>query len=219
LQRDQLLFLVPARQQYCGIFRCLCNAEEIALSEKLFVPSASLVAEIIEDFPPAWKKATKTRSTPAILPIHSSTTHLVDGCKFIGHTPSINWHAISLTFIRFQSYNEHLRLSKRRLHFDVNELCRVVAQSVGLVSTHITLFTKIAEGGSYRVFEATFRDGLKVIARLPHPSAIPRKYGFASEVATMKYLRIHGVPIPKVFDRNSSASNKIGSEYIIMERV
>lgn len=95
----------------------------------------------------------------------------------------------------------------------------MVAKSVGLSSTDIMLFTKIAEGGSYRIFEATFRDGLNVIARLPYPSTIPRKYGVASEVATMKFLRLHGVPIPKVFDWSSSPSNKVGSEYIVMERV
>ena len=63
-------------------------------------------------------------------------------------------------------------------------------RSVGLPSTDIVLFTKIAEGGSYRIFEATFRDGLKVIARLPYPSTIPREFGVASEVATMEFLRI-----------------------------
>jgi hypothetical protein len=118
-----------------------------------------------------------------------------------------------------QSYNENLRLSERRLYFNVHELRRIVAQSVGLPSTDLILFTKIAEGGSYRIFEATFCSGLKVIARLPYPSTIPCKYGVASEVATMEFLRIHGIPIPKVFDWNSSASNPIGSEYIIMERV
>jgi hypothetical protein len=112
-----------------------------------------------------------------------------------------------------------LRLSERRLYFNINELCRAVAKSVGLPSSDIVLFTKIAEGGSYRIFEATFRDGLKVIARLPYPSTIPREFGVASEVATMEFLRIHGIPIPKIFDWSSSASNQVGSEYIIMERV
>ena len=124
-----------------------------------------------------------------------------------------------LTFTHFQRYNEHLRLSERRLRFNINELCHVVAKSVGQSSADILLFTKIAEGGSNRIFEATFRDGLKVIARLPYPSTIPRKYGVASEVATMEFLRLHGVPIPKIFDWSSSTSNQVGSEYIVMERV
>jgi hypothetical protein len=35
----------------------------------------------------------------------------------------------------------------------------------------------------------------------------------------MEFLRLHGIPIPKVFDWSSSPSNKVGSEYIVMERV
>lgn len=116
-------------------------------------------------------------------------------------------------------YNEHLRLPERRLHFKIHELCAIVAKSVGQSSEDIILFTKIAEGGSYRVFEATFSDGTKAIARLPYPSTIPRRYGIASEVATMDFLRLHGVPIPKIFDWSSSSSNPAGTEYIVMEKV
>lgn len=68
-------------------------------------------------------------------------------------------------------------------------------------------------------FEATFHDRLNVIVRLPYPSTIPRDYGIISEVATMEYLRLHGVPIPKVFDWISSTDNPVQSEYIIMEKV
>lgn len=124
-----------------------------------------------------------------------------------------------LNFTRLLRYNEHLHLLERRLYFNLNELCHIVAKSVGLPHTDIVLVTKMAEGGSYRIFEATFRDGLKVIARLPYPCTIPRKYGVASEVATMEFLRIHGIPVPKVLDWSSSASNQLGLEYIIMERV
>lgn len=35
----------------------------------------------------------------------------------------------------------------------------------------------------------------------------------------MDFLRSQGVPIPRVFDWDSSASNEVGSEYIVMERV
>jgi hypothetical protein len=116
-------------------------------------------------------------------------------------------------------YNESLRLSERRHHFDLHALYMVVSKSVSRSKNDITTFVKIAEGGSYRVFEATFQDGMKVIVRLPYPSTVPRRYGVASEVATMEFLRLHGVPIPKVYGWSSSTSNEVGSEYIIMERV
>lgn len=35
----------------------------------------------------------------------------------------------------------------------------------------------------------------------------------------MEFLSMHGIPIPKILDWSSSASNQLGSEYIIMERV
>jgi len=120
--------------------------------------------------------------------------------------------------IRTLSYNEHLRLPERRLCFNIDELRGIIAKAVGLPQNDLVLVRKLAEGGSYRIFEATFRDGLKAIARLPYPCTIPRKYGVASEVATMEFLRIHNIPVPKVLDWSSSASNQLGSEYIIMER-
>jgi hypothetical protein len=126
---------------------------------------------------------------------------------------------LSLIRTRVFSYNEHLQLLERRLYFDINELCHLVARSVGLPRADIVLVTKIAEGGSYRIFEATFYNGLKVIARLPYPCTIPRKYSVASEVATMEFLCMHGIPISKIFDWSSSASNQLGSEYIIIKRV
>lgn len=116
-------------------------------------------------------------------------------------------------------YNERLRLSERRRHFDIHELGQAVAKSVGRSTDDMSSLAKIAEGGSYRVFEATFQDGMNVIMRLPYPSTVPRGYGVASEVATMEYLRLHGVPIPKVFDWSSSTDNPVQSEYIIMEKV
>ncbi|ESZ90625.1 phosphotransferase enzyme family protein [Sclerotinia borealis F-4128] len=116
-------------------------------------------------------------------------------------------------------YNEQLRLVERQLYFDINKLCRIIAKAVGQPQNDLVLVTKLAEGGSYRIFEATFRDGLKAVARLPYPCTIPRKYGVASEVATMEFLRTHGIPIPKILDWSSSTSNPLASEYIIMERV
>ncbi|KAF2124611.1 hypothetical protein P153DRAFT_253903, partial [Dothidotthia symphoricarpi CBS 119687] len=98
------------------------------------------------------------------------------------------------TFYNYTSgrwlYNERLRLSERRRHIDIHELCQAVAKSVGRSTDDITTFAKIAEGGSYRIFEATFQDRMDVIVRLPYPSTVPREYGIVSEVATMEYLRL-----------------------------
>jgi hypothetical protein len=109
---------------------------------------------------------------------------------------------ISLSLIRIPAlnYNKYLRLSERRLYFNINELYYLIAKSIGLLYTNISLVTKIAESSSYRIFKATFHNRLKVIVRLPYPYTIPCKYGIASEVATMEFLRIHGIPIPKILD-------------------
>lgn len=111
-----------------------------------------------------------------------------------------------------------MRLSERRRHFNIHELCRAVAKSVGRSTGDIPTLAKIAEGGSYRILEATFQDGMNVIVRLPYPSTVPREYGIVSEVATLEYLRLHGIPIPAVFDWNSTTDNLVQSEYIIMEK-
>ncbi|KAM5469972.1 hypothetical protein MferCBS49748_002734 [Microsporum ferrugineum] len=118
-----------------------------------------------------------------------------------------------------EEYNETKRLRERHLIFNVKKLLNIIASSVGQPSENVILFTKIAEGGSYRVFEATFKNGEEVIARLPYPCTLPSTYGIASEVATIDYLRLQGIPIPKVLAWNNSVTNNpLGIEYIIMEK-
>lgn len=80
-------------------------------------------------------------------------------------------------------------------------------------------FDKLAEGSSYRVFQARTSNGIEVIARLPYPCTIPKGNGILSEVATMVFLRMHGLPIPKIYDWNSTSANPVGSAYMIMEKV
>ncbi|KAI4182651.1 MAG: hypothetical protein LQ346_006539 [Caloplaca aetnensis] len=63
------------------------------------------------------------------------------------------------------------------------------------------------------------RDGLQVVAKLPYPSTIPKRYATASEVATMDLVRLHGVPVPKIYDYSTTSQNPVGCEFIIMERV
>lgn len=122
---------------------------------------------------------------------------------------------LSFTLTR---YNEQRRLAERRLTFDATALLQVIAKAVKRSSDSILKFSKIAEGSSYRVFEAVFGDGFAVIARLPYPCTVPRSFGIASEVATMQFLRLHDIPVPQVYDWASSARNAVGSEYIIMAK-
>ena len=79
-------------------------------------------------------------------------------------------------------------------------------------------------------------NGCEIIARLPNPNAGPSFFTTASEVATRhfvckgncfflgelinkKKLRDQlGIPIPRIYDWSSNASNEIGAEYILEER-
>lgn len=96
---------------------------------------------------------------------------------------------------------------------------RVAASSCGRTDADIVSFRKLGEGGSNRTFELTMRDGLQVVAKLPYPSTIPKRYATASEVATMDLVRLHGVPVPKIYDYSTTSQNPVGCEFIIMERV
>lgn len=63
------------------------------------------------------------------------------------------------------------------------------------------------------------KDGLQIIARLPYRSTLPKRYGVASEVATIDLIRAYGIPAPRVFSYAVTTDNTVGSEYIIMEKV
>lgn len=97
------------------------------------------------------------------------------------------------------SYNDALRLSERRLHFNVDELKRVAAEAVGQSFHDIKNIRKLAEGGLNRVFRISLCDGSRVIARIPYPIIQPESAAVGSEVATLDFLRSHGIPVPRVY--------------------
>jgi aminoglycoside phosphotransferase (APT) family kinase protein len=105
------------------------------------------------------------------------------------------------------------------LAFDARALLQIIVKSVNRQIDCVSTFSKIAEGGAYRVFEAAFEDKTAVIARLPYPCTLPPSFGIASEVATMQFLRLHGVPVPQLYAWASSAENALGSAYTIMVKV
>ena len=77
---------------------------------------------------------------------------------------------------------------------------------------------KLAEGGFNRTFIITMKDGTEVIPRLPYPVAFPSRLTVASEVATLRLVELHGVPVPNVLDYSTSKENPAGVEYIIMDK-
>ena len=81
----------------------------------------------------------------------------------------------------------------------------------------IDTFVKLAEGGFNRTFLITMHDGFEMVARIPYPVTVPKFYAIASEVATMRFLRSSGLPVPEVYDYSPSSDNVAKTEYIFME--
>lgn len=103
--------------------------------------------------------------------------------------------------------------------FNVTQLKRVAAEAVGRTEKDVSGIAKLAEGGFNRTLEISMHDGSRVIARLPYSATVPKRYTIASEVATMEFVRRHGIPVPKVFRYSTSSDNDVGTEYIIMEKL
>lgn len=99
----------------------------------------------------------------------------------------------------------------------MQELKRLTAQCVNKNENDVVQFEKLAEGGFNRVFRASMSDGSQLIARVPYSTTTPKHFTIASEVATMDFLRSHGIPIPKVYGYSATSDNSAGVEYIIME--
>lgn len=63
------------------------------------------------------------------------------------------------------------------------------------------------------------RDGFQFVGRIPYPVTEPKDLVVASEVATMDFLRSHGVPVPKIYGYSTTSENAAGTEYIFMELI
>ncbi|KGO63638.1 Aminoglycoside phosphotransferase [Penicillium italicum] len=116
-------------------------------------------------------------------------------------------------------YNDDLRRRERRRVFNVSGLKRLAALAVQKKETDIIEFEKLAEGGFNRTFLITMRDGYRFVARIPYPATEPKFLLVASEVATLGFLRAHGIPVPEVLGYSAVADNCAGTEYIFMEHV
>lgn len=84
-------------------------------------------------------------------------------------------------------WDEDNRLRERFVVFNVHELHRIAAESVGAKSC--ISMAKLPEGGYNKVFRLVMENGSVAIARIPNPNAGPACKTTASEVATMEFVR------------------------------
>lgn len=61
-------------------------------------------------------------------------------------------------------------------------------------------------------------DGFQAIAKIPYKIVLPKRHTTASEAATLEFLRLKGIPVPKLYSYSASVDNPAGVEYIIMEK-
>lgn len=101
-----------------------------------------------------------------------------------------NWNLVNDFFEytrgRFVSNEEH-ELSIRRVKFDMNELARVAAESVG--SRECVHIEKLPDGMFNKTFQFTMANGAEVVGKVPNPNAGQAHFTTASEVATMDFVR------------------------------
>lgn len=107
-------------------------------------------------------------------------------------------------------YNEKLRLAKRKLYFNVEELKKAAARTVNQPASNVKSLTKFAEGSFNQIFGLDIEDGTSILARLPYPSTLPRRLTVASDVATMYFVCGHVVPTPRILGYNVD-ENPVGS--------
>ncbi|OAL43944.1 hypothetical protein IQ07DRAFT_616089 [Pyrenochaeta sp. DS3sAY3a] len=60
-------------------------------------------------------------------------------------------------------------------------------------------------------------DGFQLVGRIPYPTTKPKQLVIASEVATMDFLRMNGIPVPKIYGFSTTPDNPAGTEYMFME--
>lgn len=60
------------------------------------------------------------------------------------------------------------------------------------------------------------RDDFQFIACIPYPVTVPKSYVVASEIATMRFLRLSGLPIPNVYGYSPMPDNVTETKYNFM---
>ena len=84
-------------------------------------------------------------------------------------------------------WDEEEQLRRRYRSFNVPELQKVAAESVG--SKSCMTITKVLDSYHNKIFRLVMEDKKTVTVRMPSPNAGPPRYMIASEVATMELVR------------------------------
>jgi hypothetical protein len=108
-------------------------------------------------------------------------------------------------------------MRERARVFNVSGLQRLAAAAVSRNPEDVLSIHKLGEGAANRAFTVEFRDGFKLVARIPYPVTEPRQLVVASEAATMTFLHSNGIPVPEIYGYSTSADNPAETEYIFME--
>jgi hypothetical protein len=117
------------------------------------------------------------------------------------------------------SFNEKLRMRERHVQFCPSELSNAICCALKRDRADIRSIDKYAEGGFNRILQATFKDGLEILARLPFNMEAPLRHSVASEAATLTFLRAQGLPVPKVHGYNPTSDNPVKTPYILLEKL
>ncbi|KAI0075629.1 hypothetical protein K474DRAFT_1773094 [Panus rudis PR-1116 ss-1] len=135
------------------------------------------------------------------------------------HLDATKTHELFSVTTRRWLYNEEQQRAARYLPFNVQALIDVATNAADAKSC-ITI-EKIQDGIFNRVLSLRFDNGVEFIAKIPFPTAGPKHYCTANEVATLDYLRTeHGIPTPVVRAWCSRAeSSPVGIEYILYEKI
>lgn len=127
------------------------------------------------------------------------------------------------SFYRYTSgrwlWDEPAQLSRRYVQFNVAELAKIAAGSIGASSC--VEIKKVPEGNFNKTFLLTMNDGNEVIAKVPNPNAGRPHFTIASEVATMDFVRNYSLLCPATVAKKMLAGKKCfentGSQSIRME--
>ena len=84
--------------------------------------------------------------------------------------------------------NEAHELAIRRVEFNMNELAKTAAGSIGCTLAQCVHIEKFPDGMFNKSFLFTMQDGSQVVGKVPNPNAGRAHYTTASEVATMDFV-------------------------------